>query len=78
MPLVTVPFQSGLGTKRTEALAVRSWGFESLTALKSCQEPLLYCQVPLVSSTSMTAIPDDEPAMCPEIKSDTKVPALFA
>src|SRR5271157_4115609 len=60
IPLATVPFQLGLGTKRAYVLAsaAKSSALLALGEPKLVQLPpplVLYCQVPFVLSTAVTA-----------------------
>ena len=85
-PELTVPFQSACGTKRTDWVAslVSRRALPSLTAPNAVQTvppSSVYCQLPWVSSTPVTAMPESAPAstsvMLPAISSDTRVPGLL-
>ena len=86
MPLLTLPFQSASGEKRTSvsASSASSLAEAADTAPKGVQllpPSIVNSQVPLVSSTAVTAIPPDAPAsgsvMSPEISVETRVPVLL-
>ena len=86
MPLPTLPFQSALGTKRTyvlEGSAASSLAMLAVGVPKAVQveRPLVeYCQLPLLLSTAMTAMPLLAPASAsltlPAIRLATLTPWL--
>src|SRR4051794_9807708 len=87
MPLLSVPFQLALGTKRTEVFASAASSSEAAALgepkLFQLLPPLVeYCHVPFVLTTAVTAMPDKAPASASvtfvEISADTSVPGLLA
>src|SRR6478609_2364432 len=84
MPLLTVPFQLALGTNLTLVLASAAKSRAVLTvglpkAVQFVPPLVVYCHVPLVLSTAVTAIPSTALSgslAFPEISAETSVPLL--
>ena len=85
-PVVTVPFQLALGTKRTRVVATSPANNRALATVgvpKATHAPpplVEYCQVPLVLSTATTAMPPAAPLSAspiwPAIRLATVTPGL--
>ena len=83
MPLVKVPFQLAFGTNRTYVLASlansRLASAEGDPKLDQFEPPFVeYCQVPLLLSTAVTAMPvsasGSASVISPVIRVETRIP----